>query len=163
LTLDALAKITPEVWLGFIEMLARARFNRLHLVLDAAPPDASQLRSLAQTGADYGLDIALGTTNDDPQLTRVIAECPAVRSLQLEKTTSAAAMDTAGHLIALEYQEGAFAPATNGAPVRWFRAFSPQGLDRPYLPASTLTLERPHSEHVVWRVNLSAMQTEFPF
>jgi hypothetical protein len=81
-----------EFWQRYSEMLARSRFNRLDLVfsgLDPGERTLATLRTISQTAAEYAIDLTLGLRlpADEPGadrvLKRVLAACPAIRSVQV--------------------------------------------------------------------------------
>lgn len=162
-TNEALSKLSLDNWTSYIQILARGRFNRLHLVLDALPGDTTRLRVFSQEALEYGIDVALSSENDDPQLARVITECPAIRALHFEQKAFPADLGPLGRLLAWEIPEGTPPPPPNGAPLRFFRPLLQDGLGKPYIEPERLELTQPSTRQLVWQVSLPRLQTEFPY
>jgi hypothetical protein len=72
-------------WLAFVRMLARNRFNRLHVVFgqDAAQLPTPKLRSISQFAADHGVEFTLGLDQPDSVLGAVLHDCPAIRGVHI--------------------------------------------------------------------------------
>ncbi len=144
---------TAEIdWPDLFRAMARNRFNRFNVVLTSLSelvPDASttpaegdhaiaRLRSISQAAADYGVDFALAVSapgNADGDwlfgaLQKVLAACPAMRTLQFDGGAEAAnyairALASAGRRITLEGPAPALvgAAVSAGVPVRLFAAY----------------------------------------
>jgi hypothetical protein len=85
---------SEDFWRASFQMLARNRFNRMNLVFTAKIPELAppyrMLRVISQTAADYGVDFALGIwdpailgADSHDALSKLIAACPMIRSIQL--------------------------------------------------------------------------------
>ncbi len=77
---------SAEFWNGYFAGLARDRFNRLEMSFESAPgPGAfSALRSIAQTAARYGVDVAIGFgVPDVSAIEHLLTSCPSVRAIVL--------------------------------------------------------------------------------
>ena len=84
IVLDAeLEQASQEFWHAYFRMLARNRFNRVHLVFQhlEAPYELPQF--LSRTAADYGIDFTLGVNDaiSPPELAHVLMVCPAIRGV----------------------------------------------------------------------------------
>ena len=78
-------------WRAYFQMLARARLNRISLMLALAEADIERLRILSETAAEYGVDFVLGVRHveGDPQqvyarLRGILDTCPLIRGVQIE-------------------------------------------------------------------------------
>jgi hypothetical protein len=128
-------------WLSLLRTLARNRFNRFNLVvtdlsrflaplpdpLPATPAveerNLGTLQFLSQAATDYGMEFTLGVwappggaAGWDAALARILAACPAIRSVQLRMDTDAAmravrTVRNAGRRITLDVAAGARAVA----------------------------------------------------
>jgi hypothetical protein len=92
-------------WRAYFQTLARARLNRLTVVLPLAEADIERLRTLSETAAEFGVDFVLGIRHltGDPQelyarLRGILDTCPLIRGVQIE----------AGDEPVQLYQEGVF-------------------------------------------------------
>jgi hypothetical protein len=81
-----LEKAPEEFWNSYFRMLARDRFNRVHMVFSRieAPYRLPQL--LSRTAAEYGIDFTLGLAGETTaeELAHMLILCPAVRGLAPE-------------------------------------------------------------------------------
>ncbi|PYT16977.1 MAG: hypothetical protein DMG59_08795 [Acidobacteria bacterium] len=92
-----LGKDSENFWRNYFRMLARNRFNRFNLVFTrrAAELEApyERLRFISQMAAEYGLNFTLGIWNadaltpDDATLSKLLAACPSIRTVQLRVDT----------------------------------------------------------------------------
>jgi hypothetical protein len=92
-------------WRNYFQTLARARLNRLSLMITLPDADIEHLRMLSETAAEYGVDFVLGIRrlDGDPQqayarLRAILDTCPLIRGVQIE----------AGDESVQVYQEGVF-------------------------------------------------------
>ena len=141
-----------ERWPALFRALALNRFNRFNLVLpDLAPVVAEQARSLdalrfiSDTAAEYGVDFTLGLWMSQAlegpavsaALGKVLAACPAIRSVQLRMDAGAAmyalqAVQKAGRRVIVEVPAEAAAIAgaavSGGVPLRTSAPYPKVGL-----------------------------------
>ena len=82
---------SDEQWRAYFQTLARARLNRISLMITLADADTERLRMLSETAAEYGVDFVLGIRHleGDPQqvytrLRGILDACPLIRGLQIE-------------------------------------------------------------------------------
>src|SRR5579864_5017282 len=82
---------SDDRWRSYLQTLARARLNRLSLVLPWAEADIERLRILSETAAEFGVDFVLGIRHlaGDPQelyarLRGILDNCPLIRGVQIE-------------------------------------------------------------------------------
>jgi hypothetical protein len=92
-------------WRAYFQTLARARLNRVSLMLSLAEADIERLRMLSETAGEYGVDFVLGIRHleGDPQelyarLRGILDACPLIRGIEIE----------AGDESVQLYQEGVF-------------------------------------------------------
>jgi len=92
-------------WRIYFQALARARLNRISLMLAFADADIEHLRILSETAAEYGVDFVLGIRHLEGAPQQVYARmralldtCPLIRGVQIE----------AGDESVQVYQEGVF-------------------------------------------------------
>ena len=92
-------------WRTYFQTLARARLNRITLMIAFADADIEHLRMLSETAAEYGVDFVLGIRHleGDPQhvysrLRAILDTCPLIRGVEIE----------AGDESVRIYQEGVF-------------------------------------------------------
>jgi hypothetical protein len=80
---------SESYWTGLMQTLARNRFNRAQLLFERFPGKDlfPSLRIISQTGASYGVDLALGIKsapdNFGPLLQELLSQCSAIRSVSL--------------------------------------------------------------------------------
>jgi hypothetical protein len=82
---------SDEQWRGYFQTLARARLNRISLMISLADADIERLRMLSETAAEYGVDLVLGIRHleGDPQqvytrLRGILDNCLLIRGVQIE-------------------------------------------------------------------------------
>lgn len=127
-----------EFWQRSFAGMARNRFNRLEVVFESSPAQAAfpALRSIAQTAAQYGVDLAIGFSAPNTQaIGHLLASCPPVRAVVLhgavmpDARTLLQVLRDAGRRVVLELPDS---PDTaglieeagrEGAPLRLFSAF----------------------------------------
>jgi hypothetical protein len=104
-----LERASPDFWHSYFQMLARNRFNRVHVVFPRLGPPYRLPRFLSRTAADYGIDFTLGIEGEitSEELVKVLAACPAIRGVALEEDSSAqgavfAAIRQAGRRVSLD-------------------------------------------------------------
>ena len=92
-------------WRAYFQTLARARLNRISLMLSLAEADIERLRMLSETATEFGVDFILGIRRltGDPQelyarLRGILDNCPLIRGVQIEAGDESVQM----------YQEGVF-------------------------------------------------------
>jgi len=92
-------------WREYFQMLARARLNRISLMIPLADANIERLRMLSEAAAEYGVDFVLGIRHleGDPQqvyarLRGILDNCSLIRGVQIE----------AGDESVQLYQEGVF-------------------------------------------------------
>ena len=126
-------------WRTYFQTLARARFNRISLMITLADADIERLRMLSETAAEYGVDFVLGIRRleGDPQqvyarLRAILDTCPLIRGVQIEAGYESVqlyqagvfkALRESGRLIPLDLRNVADRPdlaratATSGTPL----------------------------------------------
>jgi hypothetical protein len=129
-----------EFWNGYFAGMARDRFNRLEISFEPAPgPGAfSALRSITQTAAQYGVDVAIGFgVPDVSAIERLLASCPSVRAIVLhhpealpDVSALLKVLHNAGRRVVLELPDNPNtaglieAAGRQGAPLRLFSSFT---------------------------------------
>lgn len=131
-----------EYWPTLFRSLARNRFNRFNLVLDAPGDDPEAVRFISQSAAEYGVDFTVGlreagagqpASELEPALTKLLSDCPSIRSVQLRVGDEAAmnavrAVQDAGRRVTLEVAADATAvaaaAASAGVPLRVSAAYT---------------------------------------
>jgi hypothetical protein len=78
-------------WRAYFQTLARARLNRISLMISLAEADIERLQMLSETAAEFGVDFVLGIRHleGDPQelsarLRGILDACPLIRGVQIE-------------------------------------------------------------------------------
>lgn len=131
---------SAEFWNGYFAGLARDRFNRLEMSFESAPgPGAfSALRSIAQTAARYGVDVAIGFgVPDVSAIEHLLTSCPSVRAIVLhhpeglpDVSALLKVLRDAGRRVVLELPDNPNtaglieAAGRQGAPLRLFSSFT---------------------------------------
>lgn len=104
-----------DFWQGYFAAMARARFNRLEIDFDAAPPSTAvlNLRNATQIAHQYGVDVAIGFTAPGGRaVSELLRLCPVVRTIVLQGDPPADpaelldALHDAGRRVVLELPEG---------------------------------------------------------
>ena len=124
IALDArLQTESPDFWRAYFQMLARNRFNRVHLAFTNFDPPYRLEKLLSQTAADYGVDFTLGIGGEieAEDLITLLAACPMVRSVAIEpgspsRDAVTAALRHAGRRVTLD-PDGADSPDDSGVAV----------------------------------------------
>ena len=88
---------TEEFWNSYFRMLARNRFNRVHMVFQRIETPYRLPKLLSHAAADYGIDFTLGVEGEisAEELARMLILCPSVRGLALEGSGAQAAVFSA--------------------------------------------------------------------
>ncbi len=125
IALDEEAERAPrEFWDRYFRMLARNRFNRIHVVFQriAAPYELAAL--LSRTAADYGIDFTLGIAHEvgAEELAHLLMICPSIRGVAFESGTVGedavfSALRVAGRRVTLDLDGGTAAPQVMEAAV----------------------------------------------
>jgi hypothetical protein len=82
---------SDEFWQRYFAGMAHDRFNRLEMTFDGEPALAvlPTLRSIAQTAAQYGVDLAIGLgASDAKAIEHLLVSCPSVRAIVLRHPES---------------------------------------------------------------------------
>jgi hypothetical protein len=92
-----LEKAPEEFWNSYFRMLARNRFNRVHMVFQRMEAPYGLPKLLSHTAAEYGIDFTLGVAGDSTadDLAHMLISCPSVRGVALEDSASQAAVFSA--------------------------------------------------------------------
>jgi hypothetical protein len=136
----AAAPQAGEFWPRYFAGMARDRFNRLEVTFESAPDPAvfPALRSIAQTAAQYGVDLAIGFGAANPAaIEHLLASCPSIKIVVLhhpEEVPNAPTLfpilHDAGRRVVLELPDNPDtaglieAAGREGAPLRLFAAFT---------------------------------------
>lgn len=130
---------SDEFWKRYFTGMARDKFNRLEVTFESTPGPAAfpALRSIAQTAAQYGVDLAIGFgTPDASAIERLLASCPPVRAVVLhgavmpDRAALLQVLRDAGRRVVLELPDnentaGLIEEAgRDGTPLRLFSAFT---------------------------------------
>jgi hypothetical protein len=88
---------TEAFWNSYFRMLARNRFNRVHMVFQRIEAPYRLPKLLSRTAAEYGIDFTLGVAGDTSaeELTHMLILCPAVRGVALESSGAQATVFSA--------------------------------------------------------------------
>jgi hypothetical protein len=92
-----LEKAPEEFWNSYFRMLARNRFNRVHVVFQRIEAPYRFPKLLSHTAAEYGIDFTLGVEGDTSaeELAHMLILCPSIRGLALEGSGAQAAVFSA--------------------------------------------------------------------
>ena len=112
-----LERASEEFWNSYFRMLARNRFNRVHVAFAriAAPYRLPQF--LSRTAADYGIDFTLGIGGGitAEELAHALIVCPSIRGVALEDVSAEAAvfsaLRVAGRRVTLDLDGATAEPA----------------------------------------------------
>ncbi len=110
LDLDAnLEHATDEFWRNYFQMLARNRFNRAHVVFPELVRPYRSACVVSRAAADAAVDLTLGVGGKitSAEMGVLLALCPAVRSVAVEKSSGSRrdvfdAVEHAGHLVSVD-------------------------------------------------------------
>ena len=109
---EELEHASQEFWNAYFGMLARNRFNRIHVVFDHLTAPYELAASLSRTAADYGIDFTLGIHRaiGAEELAHVLMICPSIRGMALEDTAAQdavfSALRVAGRRVTLDLDGG---------------------------------------------------------
>ena len=81
-----LESASEDFWRAYFQMLARNRFNRVHVAFTKFDPPYRMEKLLSQMAADYGIDFTLGIGGaiGADELVKLLAACPMIRSVAVE-------------------------------------------------------------------------------
>jgi hypothetical protein len=124
IALDARLESAPEdFWRAYFQLLARNRFNRVHIGFTNFDPPYRMEKLLSQLAADYGIDFTLGIGGNigADELVKLLAACPMIRSVAVEAGSGSrdavfAALHNAGRRVTLD-PDGLEAPVDTGVAV----------------------------------------------
>jgi hypothetical protein len=110
ITLDArLESESQDFWRFYFQMLARNRFNRVHITFANFEAPYRMEKLLSQLAADYGIDFTLGIGGaiGADELVKLLAACPMIRSVAVEPDSGArdavfTALRNAGRRVTLD-------------------------------------------------------------
>ena len=126
---EELTKVPEEYWHSYFRMLARNRFNRVHVVFARMEAPYRLPQFLSRTAADYGIDFTLGVDGgiSAQELAQVLIVCPSIRGVALEdgsaQTAVFSALRVAGRRVTLDLDGATAEPGVmqaalaNGVPV----------------------------------------------
>jgi len=112
-----------EYWRGYFQLLARNRFNRVHVIVPDLDPPYKLGRFLSQVAADYAIDFTLGIEREinARDLSKLLAACPMIRSVAASAAAREpvlAALQGAGRRVTLDED---FVPSSNNRNVAVLR------------------------------------------
>ena len=121
LDLDAsLERASDEFWRTYFQMLARNRFNRAHVVFPELVRPYRAACVVSRAAADAAVDLTLGVGGKitSAEMGVLLALCPAVRSVAVEKSSGSRrdvfdAVEHAGHLVSVD-NDGSDAHGNDG-------------------------------------------------
>ena len=81
-----LEQASEEFWNSYFRMLARNRFNRVHVAFQRIEAPYRLAKFLSRTAADYGIDFTLGIGAGVPaeELAHALILCPSIRGVAFE-------------------------------------------------------------------------------
>ena len=81
-----LEQASEEYWNSYFRMLARNRFNRVHVVFPRIEAPYRLAQFLSRTAADYGIDFTLGVGGgiEAQELAHALNICPSIRGVAFE-------------------------------------------------------------------------------
>lgn len=109
---------TDDFWNSYFRMLARNRFNRVHVVFQKTEAPYRLPKLLSHTAAEYGIDFTLGVASDTSaeELAHMLILCPAVRGVAFDNSGAQAAvfsaLRVAGRRITLDLDGATTQPGT---------------------------------------------------
>ena len=112
-----LEQASEEFWNSYFRMLARNRFNRVHVVVARIEAPYRLPQFLSRTAADYGIDFTLGIGGGvtAEELAHALIVCPSIRGVALEDTGAQAAvfsaLRVAGRRVTLDLDGATAEPA----------------------------------------------------
>ena len=110
-------KASEEFWNSYFRMLARNRFNRVHVAFARMEAPYRLPQFLSRTAADYGIDFTLGIGGGvtAEELAHALIVCPSIRSVALEDASAEAAvfsaLRVAGRRVTLDLDGATAEPA----------------------------------------------------
>jgi hypothetical protein len=112
-----LEQVSEEFWNSYFRMLARNRFNRVHVAFARIEAPYRLVQFLSRAAADYGIDFTLGIGGGvtAEELAHALIVCPAIRGVALEDTSAEAAvfsaLRVAGRRVTLDLDGATAEPA----------------------------------------------------
>jgi hypothetical protein len=112
-----LEQASEEFWNSYFRMLARNRFNRVHVVFARIEAPYRLAQFLSRTAADYGVDFTLGIGGvvTAEELAHALIVCPSIRGVALENASEQAAvfsaLRVAGRRVTLDLDGATAEPA----------------------------------------------------
>jgi len=112
----SLEQAPEEFWHSYFRMLARNRFNRVHVVFEHLEAPYRFAQFLSRTAADYAIDFTLGVEGgiSAQELAHVLIVCPSIRGVAFEdgnaQSAVFSALRVAGRRVSLDL-DGATANA----------------------------------------------------
>lgn len=81
-----LERASQEFWNAYFRMLARNRFNRVHVVFERLTDPYELASALSRTAADYGIDFTLGLHRaaSAEELAHLLMICPSIRGVAFD-------------------------------------------------------------------------------
>ena len=92
-----LEQAPEEFWHSYFRMLARNRFNRMHVVFERLEAPYRLAQFLSRTAADYAIDFTLGVDGGitAQELAHVLIVCPSIRGMAFEDGNAQSAVFSA--------------------------------------------------------------------
>ena len=92
-----LEQASEEFWNSYFRMLARNRFNRMHVVFQRKEAPYRVPQFLSRAAADYGIDFTLGVNAgvSAQDLAHMLIVCPSIRGVAIEDASAQAAVFSA--------------------------------------------------------------------
>jgi hypothetical protein len=112
-----LEQAPEEFWNSYFRMLARNRFNRVHVAFSRIVAPYRLPQFLSRTAADYGIDFTLGIGGGitAEELAHALIVCPSIRGVALEDASAQAAvfsaLRVAGRRVTLDLDGATAEPA----------------------------------------------------
>ncbi|HSR05951.1 MAG TPA: hypothetical protein VLM42_02270 [Bryobacteraceae bacterium] len=112
-----LEQASEEFWNSYFRMLARNRFNRVHVAFARIEAPYRLPQFLSHTAADYGIDFTLGIGGGvtAEELAHALIVCPSIRGVALEDASAQAAvfsaLRVAGRRVTLDLDGATAEPA----------------------------------------------------
>ena len=112
-----LEQASEEFWNSYFRMLARNRFNRVHVVFTRIEAPYRLPQFLSRTAAEYGIDFTLGIGGGvtAEELAHALIVCPSIRGVALEDASAEAAvfsaLRVAGRRVTLDLDGATAEPA----------------------------------------------------
>jgi hypothetical protein len=112
-----LERASEEFWNSYFRMLARNRFNRVHVAVARIEAPYRLLQFLSRTAADYGIDFTIGIGGGvtAEELAQALIVCPSIRGVALEDASAQAAvfsaLRVAGRRVTLDLDGATAVPA----------------------------------------------------